>query len=270
MPPSPNAIASSALRSPAGPTGGHGDAISSRVILSWCIGLQSLLLLIALAGSGINFPAPASVPSADPSETELVPVAEMRDPGNHLPPDIAMPPARPVVPASLTSLPDPIDAVAAAESPPRPLPADAIIDILPVPAATTPATPRDPTRQGKSMPGGQAGGESPAGPATKPQEGAWAAGDTSPGGPARLFTGAGSGQFPLPPYPAEARRRGIEGNVMLRVEVAPDGSPAVPVVESGSGHPLLDRVAVDWIHRHWRWDAGAARQFRIPIIFHIQ
>jgi protein TonB len=46
-----------------------------------------------------------------------------------------------------------------------------------------------------------------------------------------------------PAYPAPARRRGVEGKVLLRVRVAASGrAEGVSVLES-SGHPLLDRAA---------------------------
>jgi protein TonB len=85
-----------------------------------------------------------------------------------------------------------------------------------------------------------------------------------------LFGGAGTGRFPSPPYPADARRRGLEGNVMLKVEVSAEGQPGVPLIESSSGHAVLDRAAIDWIRRRWRWDPGPIRHYRIPFRFQIE
>jgi protein TonB len=85
-----------------------------------------------------------------------------------------------------------------------------------------------------------------------------------------LFGSAGTGRFPLPPYPSEARRRGIEGNVMLRVEVSERGQPNLPRIESSSGSSSLDRAAVDWIRARWRWEPGPVRHYRIPICYQIR
>lgn len=85
-----------------------------------------------------------------------------------------------------------------------------------------------------------------------------------------LFGGGGTGRFPLPPYPSEARRRGIEGNVMLRVEVSEGGRPDVPRIESSSGSSSLDRAAVEWIRARWRWEPGPVRHYRIPISYQIR
>ena len=48
------------------------------------------------------------------------------------------------------------------------------------------------------------------------------------------------------------RRQGIEGKVLLRVTVAPDGRIAKIVVVESSGHPVLDRAARDGVAR-WRF-----------------
>jgi protein TonB len=57
---------------------------------------------------------------------------------------------------------------------------------------------------------------------------------------------------PRPPYPLVARRRGMEGVVLLRVLVAPDGHVASIDVARGSGFPVLDRSALDAV-RDWRF-----------------
>jgi len=45
-------------------------------------------------------------------------------------------------------------------------------------------------------------------------------------------------------YPARARRRGLEGEVLLDLEIAPDGTIQAVQVHRGSGHRALDRAAV--------------------------
>lgn len=50
----------------------------------------------------------------------------------------------------------------------------------------------------------------------------------------------------MPPYPTEARRRGIEGSVLLRIRVDAKGKVEVAVVEKSSGSELLDGAALEF------------------------
>ena len=50
-------------------------------------------------------------------------------------------------------------------------------------------------------------------------------------------------------YPLEARRARIEGVVQLHVTLMPDGRLVDARVEQSSGHPLLDRAALDLLAR---------------------
>jgi len=55
-----------------------------------------------------------------------------------------------------------------------------------------------------------------------------------------------------PAYPELARNRGIEGEVMLEVNVTPDGTAQTVDVKHSSGCALLDRTARDAIS-HWHF-----------------
>nr|CRH04334.1 Putative periplasmic protein TonB, links inner and outer membranes [Candidatus Magnetococcus massalia] len=55
---------------------------------------------------------------------------------------------------------------------------------------------------------------------------------------------------PAPRYPVVARRRGLEGLVVLRVQVSPDGKVEDVVLKAGSGHGILDRMAIRTV---WKW-----------------
>ena len=79
----------------------------------------------------------------------------------------------------------------------------------------------------------------------------------------------------LPSYPEIARRRGIEGQVMLEIVVDEFGrvEPAIAIMES---LPLLDQAAIDAI-RQWRFapardrDGNPVRaKVRIPLRFTLQ
>jgi len=56
---------------------------------------------------------------------------------------------------------------------------------------------------------------------------------------------------PSPVYPRSARTRGIEGTVMLRLEIEASGTVASVEVARSSGHPALDAAAVTTV-RTWR------------------
>ncbi len=87
-----------------------------------------------------------------------------------------------------------------------------------------------------------------------------------------LFTGVGSsGNFPaFTTYPAEARRRGVEGTLEVLVEVGPDGVPIKVTTFESSGSLLLDHPAVEWVRTRYRWPAGSFRRFRIPFEFSLR
>ncbi|MEO5350266.1 MAG: energy transducer TonB [Magnetococcus sp. YQC-3] len=54
---------------------------------------------------------------------------------------------------------------------------------------------------------------------------------------------------PKPLYPPFARRQGMEGVVLLTVEVDASGHPLAVTVKKGSGHELLDRAALQAVQQ---------------------
>jgi len=80
---------------------------------------------------------------------------------------------------------------------------------------------------------------------------------------------------PKPLYPKRARKRGVEGQVLLRVQIGTDGkSKAVETLRT-SGHHLLDAAAVKAV-RKWRFSpalrngAPVVATLDIPITFRIK
>lgn len=59
-------------------------------------------------------------------------------------------------------------------------------------------------------------------------------------------------QNPQPPYPLSARRRGIEGKVLLRAEIRPDGISSRVEVKKSSGWEILDQAALQAV-QGWRF-----------------
>jgi len=78
------------------------------------------------------------------------------------------------------------------------------------------------------------------------------------------------GDFPDPPYPRWARQQGVQGRLLVLVEVAASGAPSSVAVRESSGHPSLDQHAVDWLRQQWTWAPGASRRFLVPLVFELQ
>lgn len=80
---------------------------------------------------------------------------------------------------------------------------------------------------------------------------------------------------PPPKYPAVARRRGFQGNVVLEVLVSPVGNIIELHVLSSSGYPILDRAAKSSV-KNWTFEPGMRGQekvemwVRVPIRFELK
>lgn len=74
-------------------------------------------------------------------------------------------------------------------------------------------------------------------------------------------------------YPFVARRRGVQGRVVLRLAVARNGKVAEMTIETSSGAEILDRAALDMVHRADPLPPlpasvpGPLAEFRVPIEF---
>lgn len=69
-------------------------------------------------------------------------------------------------------------------------------------------------------------------------------------------------------YPPEAVARGLEGEVVVAVEVDASGRIVDASVVAGSGHALLDEAALRAVQRVGRLP-GAARRFLLPVRFRL-
>lgn len=77
---------------------------------------------------------------------------------------------------------------------------------------------------------------------------------------------------PAPIYPLEARRKGWEGMVLIKVEVSRGGTPLLVIVEQSSGHAVLDEAAAKTV-RTWQFlparvgSVAVESSVRIPVRF---
>lgn len=80
---------------------------------------------------------------------------------------------------------------------------------------------------------------------------------------------------PRPPYPLAARRQGIEGRVLLSVQVGADGASHAVRLKRSSGHALLDDAALQTVRR-WRFvpaqrgDTPVESWVDVPILFRLE
>ena len=80
---------------------------------------------------------------------------------------------------------------------------------------------------------------------------------------------------PSPPYPSLARKRGIQGTVILRVEVLADGMVGEIEVKRSSGYKVLDKSALKAV-KGWRFIPAvrngvyAKAQVNVPVRFELE
>ena len=85
-----------------------------------------------------------------------------------------------------------------------------------------------------------------------------------------ISNGVVGGEFPRPDFPREAVIRHESGTVEVLVTVKEDGTIEDAGIQSSSGSTILDRHAVQFLKRKWRWPAGGRREFIVPVEFFLQ
>jgi TonB family protein len=71
------------------------------------------------------------------------------------------------------------------------------------------------------------------------------------------------GENPKPPYPQEARNKGYQGKVLLKVEVLPDGRVGEIELKESSGYEVLDQSALTTVKK-WRFIPATKGRVAIP------
>lgn len=134
------------------------------------------------------------------------------------------------------------------------------------PAATlSAAPPGEPAREPAEVPRAAAPdtavSEAPSSSSVVAQEAAAAVAAVPKPHAAETNTAARYLYHPPPQYPMQARRRGLEGRVILRVEILQGGDTGRIEVRQSSGHDVLDQAAIEAVSG-WRYAparmAGAA------------
>jgi protein TonB len=214
---------------------------------------------VALAPVELVFEAaPAAMPAAPPPEPAIAapppsapakaaaPLQE-ENPVSFAPPEPAPPAAaraeRPPPAPRVKPVPPPEPAPPSRTKPEPPAEAAPALRSLAegaAPKARPPDAGEGPAPQSASLPTGTVPAAAPAEAASAPPK---------PSAPGYGHAALGN---PPPRYPAPARRRGLEGSVLLRVHVEADGTADKVEVLESSGHALLDRAARRAVSR-WRF-----------------
>lgn len=140
------------------------------------------------------------------------------------------------------------------EVPEIPMPAAKAASAPAPPTATaSPATPRP--RRTTAVTGKPGGSATSTGSANNPS-----ASDAS-----RLA----QGRMPKPTYPAQAKRGGQTGTVVIEFTVDTSGRVISAYAKSSSGWPLLDAEAVRTVRR-WTFPAGGVMKLQRPIVFQLR
>lgn len=132
------------------------------------------------------------------------------------------------------------------------------------PAGSSATPSAEPTREPENVAQGEANGTMAA-PVLSPD----AAPSRAAGGAPRRVSGADVIRRVPPIYPIAARRRGIEGAVLLSVRIDDTGDPRHVAVARSSGNDMLDAAAQAAVAQ-WRFRAGDARTLDVPIRFQLR
>ena len=222
------------------------------------IGTLACWLSVAAFGTvALVVPGFPGAPVAVKTEEELHPVAEdftldEAETAEEIPTNV--PVAATEAPAEILPAPPELPQIAEFE----PLPE--IPEISPVAAKPSPAPvqviakPR-PTQAGKSA------------STAKPTKPGGAPGTASPGvsDSSRLA----QGRMAKPSYPAQAKRAGQTGTVVIEFTVDASGRVISAYPKSSSGWPLLDSEAVRTVRR-WTFPAGGIMKLQRPIVFQLR
>jgi protein TonB len=161
---------------------------------------------------------PPEVPAVPKPAAPVVPKPPAKPP--------VTPPRKPPVQKPKAPAPTPPARPAPVPMPPEPAPQEAPAPAPPQ-AAPAPAAPPAPDTAPPRAPAAQA----------------------APAAPKTISSGAQYLQPPQPEYPAQSRRLGEEGRVILRVLLDEAGRVGQVQVQKSSGFPRLDQAAIDAVQR---------------------
>lgn len=244
----------------------------------------SVVMLPADALDGGGDPAGPAPGAAMPPATPAAPAYPAQRPEAQPAADTAAMPEpprpAPVTPAPPSASPAPLADSSTADTPPpvvdaTPLPLPAVKPAPPAPAEIAELAPPTPSRiePAAGSPGAAAESQPPqiAAVSASPALPAAGSGTDRPGSGAGMIPAAALAN-PEPGYPAVSRQRREEGRVVLLAELSAAGAVVSLTVKQSSGHPRLDRAALEAVRR-WRFaparigERPVASTLEVPIVF---
>jgi protein TonB len=241
---------------------------------AWVSGVAGLFLLVGIGGSLTPVTPPLLLSLGEAASSPLVQVQEFFAPPEETspePPAAEAPQTPPPVEVSIPQVPvltpplQPPEMVELQAAEPLPEPPPVQPPQEPPPPKPAPAEPEPKTKPAPA-PASPTAASKASPSAARPAR----AGGTPGGSQPVPFSAAGGGRFPAPSYPSAARSARIDGTVVLLVTVESSGVPSSVEIRTSSGHAMLDTAARDHLRRNWRWPAGEARLFIVPIKFVLQ
>jgi protein TonB len=246
----------------------HAAAAGLAVLVDWSSLAPAPMRLNQIS---LVFETPPPAPIADaaptqdeppPRETISAPTAPAAPESIAMPEPVATPepvvePPAPEMVAESPPLVEPSPAPVAALPPPDIMPSKPPEAAAPKPAKPKPVAlppPRRPAVSAAAPPDSAAPAPQAAPPVAAPQ---LAVAPIVPPRPPAYAAGNRK-----PDYPAEARRRGLQGTVLLRVTVSPAGTPLAVEVATSSGYAVLDKAAAAAVTT-WRFEPGT--QAAVPV-----
>lgn len=94
-------------------------------------------------------------------------------------------------------------------------------------------------------------------------------GSSAPSTATTLSFGSGAGRQPAPTYPLQARRNNHQGTVVVEFIVGVDGKVLSAWVKTPCPYESLNNAALSTIRSRWKFPAGQAQRYRVPIIFRL-
>lgn len=227
-------------------------ALGPAVVLSAVVHGGVLATLLMWPTTKVDDPAPVIIEL-------IVPTTVARPAGVPAIAPATSTPAIEPAPSPPTAAPAPVGASPATDAAVEPSPA-AVVEraeaepLRPNRKPRVPKPPAPPVAEANTAPGIAGEGPPSAGPpAQSPVPARTAALVAAIAGPGTAAQDATpEGDNPRPVYPPRARRQGLEGRVILDVEVGPGGAALAVYVRQSSGHALLDRAAQAAVEQ-WRF-----------------
>ena len=245
------------------------NLVQAIIALSWIVGISGSFLTVGIIGMFAADVPPihlktledldeaVELPMVETSMAELLSMEASAEPTAETEPLLPV-----EIPEAIETPPETLDLPEIAEAmtmedifaiPTAPKIEDALHPIDPV-KRQTPTAPSRPRADPVASSGGTRSNTSQAGTA---------------GGSGTAGSG-GKGKFPQPSYPDFARSSGMQGTVRLSISVGPSGAVESVSVIGSTGFSSLDEYAASHVRRNWRWPAGTAHRYTLPLTFRLR